>query len=281
MERPMNRPIAVIGAGTLGRRIALTFAGRPGLVRLIDRDPDTLARARDHVQQGAAAQVDRLGSAGPAHVHTSTDLADAVSDAWLVIEAIDERLDLKREVFRQLAKHAPPDAILATNSSSFPSRLLIDDAAVAERTLNTHFYMPPDQPVVEIMSSGRTSASVIDSVTRAFSDFGLRPFVVRAESMGFIYNRIWAAIKRESLSVVAEGVATPQEVDELFTLCASPVGPFRTMDFVGLDTALDIESHYTRSNPRISPDAQGLLQKYVDRGLLGLKTREGFYSDYF
>jgi 3-hydroxybutyryl-CoA dehydrogenase len=107
------------------------------------------------------------------------------------------------------------------------------------------------------------------------------PFRVGRESVGFIFNRIWAAIKRESLSVVEEGVAQPKDVDRMWNLfTASMSGPFRLMDRVGLDTVLAIEEHYAAIRKDVPEGPRNLLQRYVDRGLLGVKSGRGFYDDY-
>jgi 3-hydroxybutyryl-CoA dehydrogenase len=99
--------------------------------------------------------------------------------------------------------------------------------------------------------------------------------------VGFIFNRIWAAIKRESLAVVAEGVSTPQVVDQLFqSVLGSREAPFRLMDKVGLDVVLDIEEHYAAVRPAIPAEPRQLLKRYVEQGHLGIKSGKGFYSDY-
>ena len=110
--------------------------------------------------------------------------------------------------------------------------------------------------------------------------YGLLPFSVLKESVGFIYNRIWAAIKRESLAVVAEGVSTPDVVDRLFQILRSNDGPFRIMDKVGLDVVLDIEEHYAAVRPGIPAEPRQLLKRYIEQGRLGIKSGKGFYSDY-
>ena len=105
------------------------------------------------------------------------------------------------------------------------------------------------------------------------------PFEARRESTGFIFNRIWAAIKREALAVVAEGVARPEDVDGMFKVNWRALdGPFQLMDQVGLDVALDIENHYAEEFPHLPKNVRDLLQDYVDAGKLGVKTGEGFYT---
>jgi 3-hydroxybutyryl-CoA dehydrogenase len=204
-----------------------------------------------------------------------------VRDAWLGIEAVPERIELKRQVFGQLDELSAADAILASNSSSYASRLFLDNVNRPERVLNIHFYMPPKQNAVDVMSCGKTDRDVIDFVMATLPHFGFYPFEARRESTGFIFNRIWAAVKRESLEVVAEGVSTPQEVDRMFEVnTGSTAGPFRMMDRVGLDVVLDIEEHYCAEHPEYPEGPRRLLRKYVERGRLGIKSGAGFYDDY-
>jgi 3-hydroxybutyryl-CoA dehydrogenase len=273
--------MAVIGAGTLGRRIALMLATRGGEVRIFDVAGDQQAAAIGFVESELPGLVARLPTASAGRVQGTADLSSAVTGAWLVIEALPERLQLKKQIFAELDRLAPADAILATNSSSYPSSQIIDGVSRPERVLNAHFYMPPVSIAVEVMSCGHTDEHVIDLLMQTLPTYGLVPFRVRTESVGFIYNRIWGAIKREALTVVAEGVATPEEVDRIFELSlGARRGPFRTMDNVGLDVVLDIEEHYAAVRDGIPEAPRQLLHQYLNRGWLGVKSGRGFYDDY-
>ncbi len=276
-----SRPAAVVGAGTLGRRIALMFAAHGAEVRIYDLAEAQRLAAADYVSQNMAAVVDQTTGSAPGHVSAEADLANAVHDAWLVIEAIPERLELKKQVFGQLDELSPADAILASNSSSYASRMFLDKVHRPERVLNIHFYMPPKQNAVDVMSCGKTDRDVLNFVMVTLPGFGLYPFEARRESTGFIFNRIWAAVKRESLEVVAEGVSTPQEVDRMFEInTGSGAGPFRMMDRVGLDVVLDIEEHYCAEHPEYPEGPRRLLRRYLQEGRLGVKSGAGFYDDY-
>jgi 3-hydroxybutyryl-CoA dehydrogenase len=276
-----NRPVAVIGAGTLGRRIALMFAAHGAEVNIYDLAEAQRQAAVDYVSQSLPALAKRLTDVVPGQVSAHADLAEAVREAWLVIEAIPERLELKRQVFGQLDELASADAILASNSSSYASRMFLDKVRHPERVLNIHFYMPPKQNAVDVMSCGKTDRDVIGFVLATLPRFGLYPFEARRESTGFIFNRVWAAVKRESLEVVAEGVSTPHEVDRMFEInTGSAAGPFRMMDQVGLDVVLDIEEHYCAEHPEYPEGPRRLLRSYIQRGRLGVKSGAGFYDDY-
>jgi 3-hydroxybutyryl-CoA dehydrogenase len=249
-------------------------------VKISDLADEQRRAAVDYVSQNLPALTEQRAGAVSGEVSATADLAEAVHNAWLVIEAIPERLDLKRQVFGQLDELSPHDAILASNSSSYASRMFVDKVDHPERVLNIHFYMPPKQNAVDVMSCGKTDRDVIDFVIATLPQFGLYPFEARRESTGFIFNRVWAAVKRESLEVVAEGVSTPQEVDQMFQLNTGSAGPFRMMDQVGLDVALDIEEHYCAEHPEYPEGPRRLLRSYVKRGRLGVKSGTGFYDDY-
>jgi 3-hydroxybutyryl-CoA dehydrogenase len=275
-----SRPVAVIGAGTLGRRIALIFAAHGAQVTIYDLAESQRDAAIDYVTQELPALADQLPGVGPGQVRAEADLAEAVAKAWLVVEAIPERLELKKQMFGQLDELSASDAILASNSSSYASRMFLDRVRHPERVLNIHFYMPPKQNAVDVMSCGQTDRNVIDFVKATLPQFGLYPFEARKESTGFIFNRVWAAVKRESLEVVAEGVSTPQDVDQMFALNTGSAGPFRMMDQVGLDVVLDIEEHYCAEHPEYPEGPRRLLRTYLQQGRLGVKSGAGFYDDY-
>jgi 3-hydroxyacyl-CoA dehydrogenase len=195
--------------------------------------------------------------------------------------SVPERLGIKKTIFTDLDSLAPQDAILASNSSSYPSSQIIERVTKPSRVVNTHYYMPPEQIAVEVMSCGKTSDAVIADLMERLPLYGVVPFHVRKESVGFIFNRIWAAVKRESLEVVEEGVSTPAEVDHIFEiLLGTHGGPFRLMDKVGLDVVLDIEEHYAAIRPDLSAGSRKLLKQYIKEGRLGLKTGKEFYTDY-
>ena len=278
-----HRPVLVVGAGTLGTRIALMFAAGGSPVRIFNRSAERAHAAKTFVDQHAEDVRTRLGLPAPqiGDVTVAENLDHAAPGAWLVIESIAENLDLKQQLIAQLDRFADPDAILATNSSSYPSSQMCDGLTRPERLLNIHFLMPPDITPVELMSCGRTDEGILGMLMQRLPRYGLLPFHVQAESVGYIFNRIWAAIKREALMVVEEGVATPTDIDRIWReVFKTQVLPFRLMDQVGLDVVLDIEEHYARIRPGIPPGPRALLRDYLDSGRLGVKRGEGFYSDY-
>ena len=274
-----NRPVAVVGAGTLGRRVALMFASRGGSVRIYARRAEQRAEATQYVSQTLPAVVAKRGSGQVGSATGTGSLEEALDGAWLVVESVPEKLEIKIPLWGQIDQAAAPDTIFATNSSSYPSRLLAENVRDKRRLCNMHFYMPPEINAVDLMSDGETDRGLLDTLLTVLPEFGVHPFEARRECTGFIFNRIWAAIKRESLAVVAEGVARPEDVDGMFKVnWGVPAGPFQMMDLVGLDVVLDIENHYADEFPHLPQNVRDLLQDYVDAGKLGLKTGEGFYT---
>ena len=276
--------VAVVGAGTMGWQIAALTAASDRPVALYDALPEASERALERMRKELPAAIVSGGMPGTpeaiiGRVRVTSSLADAVADADLVIEAVKEDLGVKRTLFAQL-DDAAPRAILATNSSSLPSALLVETVADPTRLLNLHFFAPIwVRPMLEIMSCGQTSAEVIATADSFGRSLGLTTATVCGQSMGFIINRVWRAVKREALRVVDEGHADPEDVDRLWMrFFGSDFGPFGMMDTVGLDTVADIEAAYvavaTDPTDRVSPT----LRRMIGEGRLGEKTGAGFYD---
>ncbi|SIM82026.1 3-hydroxyacyl-CoA dehydrogenase family protein [Mycobacteroides abscessus] len=159
-----NRPVAVLGAGTLGRRIALTFATRGGVVHLYDVSEESLQSAKEFLDQRIPELVKARSALGaqPATIEYYTDLPSAVKDAWYVVESVPEVQVLKIDMLGQLDEIAAPDAIIGTNSSSFMSSELIGKVKHPERFLNTHYGQPPEAPQAELVTDGHTDERIFD-----------------------------------------------------------------------------------------------------------------------
>ncbi|KAL1655376.1 hypothetical protein SLS61_001839 [Didymella pomorum] len=214
------------------------------------------------------------------NVQVFEDLEQAVANAWFVIEAVPEKLDLKISTFATLEQLAPKDCILATNSSSYKSSEMITKVSDQTkcRVLNTHYYMPPENMVVELMTDGFTDSAIFPFLSERFRDSGAKPYVARKESTGFIFNRLWAAVKRETLMILSEDVSDAEEIDSLWTEMFVKGGarPCKTMDQVGLDTVAFIEGHYIAERGLPSTHTTDFLKKnYLDQGKLGNKSDKG------
>jgi 3-hydroxybutyryl-CoA dehydrogenase len=251
---------------------------------LYDTLADAAQRGMERIRGEILPAIDTTGPL-PAHglaplsrLRIGATLEDAATGADLIIEAVREEIDTKRSVFRELRSIAP-DAILSTNSSSLPSSVLVEAVDRPQRLLNTHFFAPIwVRPMLELMSCGETSEDVIATVRRFGESLGLVTAVVRGQSKGFIINRIWRAVKRESLRVIDEGVADPEDVDRLWMLFfQTKYPPFGVMDMVGLDVVADIEASYQAVTLDPTDQPSPTLHRMIQEGRLGEKTGQGFY----
>ncbi|KAF5720953.1 alcohol dehydrogenase [Fusarium mundagurra] len=270
-----GRTVAVLGGGVLGRRIACGWAASGFDVVIRDPSPEQRAAAVEYCNSSMSLYSD---SEIRGNVTAADDLAEAVTKAWLVIEAVPEKLPLKISTFADLEKHTSHDTILCSNSSSYKSREMIEGLKpeTKRRVLNMHYYMPPDYRVVELMTDGETDESIFPFLYQKLEEIKFHPYIAQKESTGFIYNRLWAAIKREVLNILAEEVSTPEEIEKLWREMwyAKEKGPVAMMDAVGLDTVSFIEQHYIAE--RGLPDTPvKFLQKYIGEGRLGAKSDKG------
>ena len=272
--------VAVLGAGTMGAHITYLCAKNGCTVHLFDTSPASIEKARTKHREWAAKDF-ADGQAREAvlnRLNVSPSLEQAVVGAALVIEALPEDLGLKRRIFAQLDELCPPGVILASNSSSLRMSSIEKGVRHRERTCNLHFFLPPLMPV-EIMGGAETAAQTIETLRTFALSIGLRPFVLRKESTGFLYNRIWRAVKKEVLREVADGIATPEDLDRIVMMAWGwERGPFAWMDQVGLDVIRDIEMVYYEESgdPKDKPPA--FLSEMIARGELGAKSGRGFYT---
>lgn len=278
--------VAVVGSGTMGRQISLQVA-RHGLpVALFDLDDAALEGARTAHEAFVAEWVTAgklAASDVPAlfeRLRYVTEVDAAVRGADLVIEVVPERVEVKRPVFAQLDAICDDHTIIATNSSSIRVSLLEDAVQTDRQVANLHFYIPVwDHPMVEIGGGSTTTPDTIEALTQFARRIGMLPLIVRRESTGFIFNRVWRAIKKEVLKVVDSGVASFEDVDRAWMVhYGTAEGPFGKMDTIGLDVIKDIEEHYARESGDPSDLPPAILTDRVARGDLGWKTGRGFYT---
>ena len=275
-----GRTVSILGAGVLGRRIACCWVAGGYHVRVRDPDADQRAAAKDYVEKNAYTYNLVVGKK-PGTIEVFEELAPSVVDAWMVIEAVPEKLQIKIDTFADLEKYAPADALLCSNSSSYrSSEMLVElqKPETAHRVLNTHYMMPPGNIIVELMTDGQTSTEVFPFLVHHLRKIGLHPIVAHKESTGFVFNRVWAAVKRECLTVLSEGVSTPAELDSVWVemFGNSTQGPCERMDDVGLDTVAFIEEHYIKERGLPSKDTVEYLQKhFIQEGRLGAKSDKG------
>ncbi|MFX0095031.1 MAG: 3-hydroxyacyl-CoA dehydrogenase family protein, partial [Candidatus Hodarchaeota archaeon] len=212
-------------------------------------------------------------------IKQTVNIEEAIKEAELIIEAIPENLELKRSIFQELGKKAPSDAILATNSSSIPVSRLESSSGRPEYCLNIHFYFPlQGTNMVDIMGGTSTLPEVMDIGIAWIRSLGFTPLTVKKELLGFCFNRVWRAVKREVLYMWGNGFVDFKDVDRAWMIFTGmKEGPFGLMDKVGLDVIFDIEMVYYKDSGDPKDRPPKALKEKIDRGELGVKSGKGFY----
>ncbi len=277
--------VTVIGAGTMGNGIAHVFAMHGHLVTLVDVNQDALDKGIATITKNLDRMVrkekitDQDKADTLARLTPTTNLAEGVGKAELVVEAATERVDLKKKIFVDLDQHAPENAILATNTSSIS---ITQIAAVTNRpgqVIGMHFMNPvPVMKLVEVIRGYATSDAVTQQVMEKSKALGKIPVEVN-DYPGFISNRILMPMINEAIISLHEGVAGVEEIDTVMKLgMAHPMGPLQLADFIGLDVCLSIMNvlYEGFGNPKYAPCP--LLVNMVTAGRLGVKSGEGFYQ---
>lgn len=282
--------VAVIGAGTMGSGIALSFARVGSEVRLAARRESTLDRARERIAQSVAwlGAKGLLGHVSRDHVEaritTTTSLENAVRDVELVIESIPEDAPAKRDVLRRAEKAAPAFALLCTDTSSLSIAELAAALNRPEKFAGFHWFNPPELvELVEIVSGPETEPETVERLLGWAKTVGKRPIHVQRDIEGFIANRLQYALLREAFALVEGGFCEYGEVDEAVKAGLGPrwtaVGPFESMDLAGLDVHHEVAR---RLYPTLSTDAEpaASVSRLVADGSLGCKSGRGLYGVY-
>jgi len=280
------KKVSVIGLGTLGTQIAIQAAYYGYEVRGYDQDPEifqkTIQKAKGMMKflgKTPTMPPEEWEKVAP-KVKLAKDLNQGVRGADLVIEAIPEDLELKRRVWTQIDSLAPKEALLATNSSSIPISRIESATQRPEKCLNIHFYQPAiGMNIVDVMGGTKTSPEVMETVKQFIRSINCIPLLVKKEILGFCFNSIWRAIKKQSLAMWAGGFADFRDIDRAWMVFSGMnQGPFGMMDLVGLDVVYDIEmSYYNESKDPKDHPPKG-LEDMIDRKELGMKTGKGFYT---
>ena len=276
--------VYVIGTGTMGAGVVQAFAQANMPVVMKSRTQASLDKAVGKISKSLAKLVEKgkieqaYMDATMANISTTVDYAD-FADADLVIEAASEDMNLKKEVFAELAKVCKPETIFATNTSSLS---ITEIAAITDRPtqfIGMHFFNPaPVMKLVEVIKGQMTSQETSDKIFALATEMGKTPVMVE-EAPGFVVNRILVPMINEAVGIYAEGIASVEDIDNAMKLGANhPMGPLALGDLIGLDVCLAIMevlyNEFADSKYRPHP----LLKKMVRAGLLGRKSGQGFYK---
>jgi 3-hydroxybutyryl-CoA dehydrogenase len=281
---PEIHKIGVVGAGTMGHGIAQVAAQSGYVVKLVDVSAEALERGRAAVEKSWAKLVDKGKldaadrDAARERLSVAGDLG-ALADRDLVVEAVVERLDVKREVFSRLDAACPPHTILSSNTSSISITKLAGATGRPERVIGMHFMNPvPLMQLVEVIRGLATSQETYDAVEAAARRMGKTPVEVH-DAPGFVSNRVLMPMINEAVFCLHEGVGEAEAIDQVMKLGMNhPMGPLALADLIGLDVCLDILRvlHDGFGDPKYRPCP--LLVKMVDAGHLGRKSGRGFHD---
>jgi 3-hydroxybutyryl-CoA dehydrogenase len=277
--------IAVIGAGTMGNGIAQVAAQAGLSVALEDVTTELASRGLANIEANLKRGVERGKvtndemQAALSRIRLTTDLADAAAETDLVIEAIVERLDVKRELFAQLDRICRPETILASNTSSLSIASIAEATRRQDRVIGMHFFNPPHiMKLIEVVVGPQTSAETLSTVLGVAARMGKDAITVK-DSPGFTTSRLGVALGLEAMRMLEEGVASAEDIDKALVLGYNhPMGPLRLTDLVGLDIRLNVAEYLLKKlgTERFRPPE--ILKRKVAEGKLGKKTGEGFYK---
>ena len=275
--------IYVIGTGTMGSGIVQAFAQAGVPVMMKSRSEASNEKAVGKITKSLSKLVEKgkvtkeYMDATLANISTTTDLTCA--DADLVIEAAVETMELKKELFKELDSICKPEAIIASNTSSLSITEIAAATSRPDKIIGMHFFNPaPVMKLVELIKGQKTSDEVCSTVMELAKSIGKVPVMVN-EAPGFVVNRILIPMVNEGIGILADGVASRDEIDEAMKLGANhPMGPLALGDLIGLDVCLAIMEvlHKEFGDDKYRPHP--LLRKMVRANLLGRKTGEGFYK---
>jgi 3-hydroxybutyryl-CoA dehydrogenase len=276
--------ISVCGGGVMGVGIAQFLAQRGFVVPIVDANRDQLQRNLDKARGNLARLVDR-GKLEAEEAEAAlrrirpVDRLEDIAQVDLVIEAVFEDLELKREVFRTLDDACPPHTILATNTSILPPTAIGAATRRPQKTVGMHWMNPaPVMKLIEVTRGYETSDETFDAIVEFCRSVGKVPVRVN-EALGGIVSRILTSMRNTAVDLLAEGVASVEDIDTAMKLGAGfPMGPFELLDFVGIDLHTSIADAYTKEFGDLKYRPNALLRKMVRAGHHGRKTGRGFYT---
>ena len=279
--------LTVLGAGVLGGQIAWHSAFKGKTVAVYDIAPGAIDRCRAAHEQYAAIYLSDVG-AGDADITATrqrltygTDLAAAVAEADLVIEAVPEIPDVKTAVYQEMAELLPPDTLVATNSSTLLPSDFAEATGRPDKFCALHFAnMIWAMNFAEVMAHPRTSRQTLTEVTEFAVEIGMVPIAVRKEQNGYVANSWGVPLLNAAQTLVTNGIATPEDVDRTYLLTGAKLGPFGMIDMIGMETCHNVLTHWgsVRGDAQMNANADYLKKNFLDHGLLGLQTGKGYYE---
>ncbi|WP_332236695.1 3-hydroxyacyl-CoA dehydrogenase family protein [Sporolactobacillus sp. KGMB 08714] len=284
----MMQNIAIIGSGVMGRGIAQSFAVGGYSVTINDIKTAFLEKARQNIEDNLSLMVEAgqltndQKKEAASRISYSIDQKDSVSDADLIIEAIPEDINMKWNLYQNLEQIKKPEAVVSSNTSTFPISKLTEKTSFDGRFIITHFFNPAHLvPLVEIVKKDETDPEVADEVINLLKQIGKSPILLKKEINGFIANRLQTALVREAFSLVDKGIASAEDVDKAITdgpgFRWAFVGPIRTAEFGGLDTWKHVIDNIAPELDK-SEGAPEIINRLVAEGKLGTKTGEGLFT---
>jgi 3-hydroxybutyryl-CoA dehydrogenase len=278
------RSIFIIGAGLMGSGIAQVSAQAGFKTKLFDTNPQAIEAAMEKTKGFYSKSVSK-GKLTQEQMDNALDNLSAaykLEDAQecdLIIEAVFENVELKQEIFRQLDAICKPDTIFASNTSAIAISKIASITNKPDKVVGLHFFSPvPLMKLVEIVCGVKTSKETINLVTKVAADFGKTPVLVKKDFGGFIVNRVYLPYIRMALLTLTEGVAGVEEIDQAIKLgLGYPMGPFELGDMVGWDIMFNAMDAIYKDTDDTAFAPPLLLKRLVDAGVLGKKSKEGFY----
>jgi len=272
--------VAIVGAGTMGRRIAMACVLAGKRVVMYDANAAALNAALQAIPGLLETNAHGRTLVAPLAelIRSAHSLEDCLSNAELAIETVFENVDVKRQVFAEIDRLAPPATLIGTNTSSIPGSWLADATRRPAKVFNFNFGTVHDLKV-EVMPHPSTAHETVEAAIRFVLSLGLIPIEALKEIQGYPLNRIWRAVKKEVLFLLDGGYTTPENVDRGWMLdWKVSIGPCGLMDMIGMDVVRDIELVYFKATGDPSDKPPPLLLRMIEQGKLGVKTGQGFYK---